>query len=138
LDIFLYFQVPVLKEKLAEKEQQLHEMGQKYSSNKQVLTESWHQAAAEVRRQYEAIDSALEVRLIIQLLEGRGVSWSRSDLQHHVKGTHVFKVFVYTSSVYGTHELIVWHSGSQNFIHHATRKLLKVWAGYLIIFLPCV
>jgi hypothetical protein len=62
-DIFIHFQVPFLKEKLAEKEQQLHEMGQKYSSNKQVLTENWHQAAAEVRRQYEAIDSALEVRL---------------------------------------------------------------------------
>jgi hypothetical protein len=65
LNKFIYFQVPVLKEKLAEKEQQLHELGQKYSSNKQVLTENWNQAAAEVRRQYEAIDSALEVRLII-------------------------------------------------------------------------
>jgi len=59
-------EVPFLKEKLAEKEQQLHEMGQKYSSNKQVLTENWHQAAAEVRRQYEAIDSALETLHSIQ------------------------------------------------------------------------
>lgn len=74
LDMFIHFQVPFLKEKLAEKEQQLHEVGQKYSSNKQVLTENWHQAAAEVRRQYEAIDSALEVRLIIRLVERIGVS----------------------------------------------------------------
>jgi hypothetical protein len=57
----MYFQIPFLKEKLAEKEQQLNEIGQKYSLNKQILTENWHQAATEVRRQYEAIDSALEV-----------------------------------------------------------------------------
>jgi hypothetical protein len=49
---------------LAEKEQQLNEIGQIYSLNKQVLKENWHQAATEVRRQYEAIDSALEVRLL--------------------------------------------------------------------------
>jgi hypothetical protein len=61
----MYFQIPVLKEKLAEREQQLNEIGQKYSLNKQVLTENWHQAVTEVRRQYEAIDSALEVRLMI-------------------------------------------------------------------------
>jgi hypothetical protein len=57
----MHFQIPFLKEKLAEKEQQLNEIGQKYSLNKQILTENWHQAATEVRRQYEAIDSALEV-----------------------------------------------------------------------------
>ncbi|PNF19621.1 hypothetical protein B7P43_G01091 [Cryptotermes secundus] len=53
-------EIAVLKEKLAEREQQLNEIGQKYSLNKQVLTENWHQAVTEVRRQYEAIDSALE------------------------------------------------------------------------------
>jgi hypothetical protein len=63
-DILMHFQIPVLKEKLAERDQQLNEIGQKYSLNKQVLTENWHQAVTEVRRQYEAIDSALEVRLI--------------------------------------------------------------------------
>jgi hypothetical protein len=60
-NISIYFQIPFLKEKLAEKEHQLNEIGQKYSLNRQILTENWHQAAAEVRRQYEAIDSALEV-----------------------------------------------------------------------------
>jgi hypothetical protein len=94
LDIFIHFQVPFLKEKLAEKEEQLHEMVQKYSSNKQVLTENWHQAAAEVRRQYEAIDGALEVRLIIHLLERSRLSWRRTKLQYYVKGIQIFKVFV--------------------------------------------
>jgi hypothetical protein len=65
----MYFQIPVLKEKLAEREQQLNEIGQKYSLNKQVLTENWHQAVTEVRRQYEAIDSALEVRLLRRKLK---------------------------------------------------------------------
>jgi hypothetical protein len=60
-DICMYFQIPVLKEKLAEREQQLNEIGQKYSLNKQILTENWQQAVTEVRRQYEAIDTALEV-----------------------------------------------------------------------------
>lgn len=80
---------------MAEKEQQLDEMGQKYSSNKQVLTENWHQAAAEVRRQYEAIDSALEVRLIICLVERSRVFWSRTELQYHVTGTHIFSLCLY-------------------------------------------
>lgn len=59
-------EVPVLKKRLAEKEQQLHEIGQKYCVSKQVLTENWHQAATEVRRQYEAIDSALETLHSVQ------------------------------------------------------------------------
>ncbi|PSN34421.1 hypothetical protein C0J52_16623 [Blattella germanica] len=59
-------EVPVLKKKLAEKEQQLQEIGQKYSLSKQVLTENWTQAATEVRRQYEAIDSALETLHSVQ------------------------------------------------------------------------
>jgi hypothetical protein len=88
-----------LEEKLAEKEQQLHEIGQKYSLNKQVLTENWHQAAAEVRRQYEAIDSALEVRLTINLLERIRVSCYRNELQLHVKGTHVFSLCLYKCCV---------------------------------------
>jgi len=85
-------------------------MGQKYSSNKQVLTENWHQAAAEVRRQYEAIDSALEVRLIIHLVERSRVAWSRTELQYHVTGTQIFSLFFCTSTVYDSCELIVWHS----------------------------
>jgi len=95
LDIFIHFQVPFLREKLAEKEQQLHEMGQKYSSNKEVLTENWQQAAAEVRRQYEAIDSALEVRFIIRLVARSRVSWSKNELQYHVRGTQVFSLCLY-------------------------------------------
>lgn len=82
-------------------------MVQKYSSNKQVLTENWHQAAAEVRRQYEAIDSALEVRLIIHFLERNRVSWSRTELQYYVKGTQIFSLC--TGTMYDSCELIVWH-----------------------------
>lgn len=59
-------EIPVLKSKLTEREQQLNEIGQKYSFNKQVLTENWNQAVTEVRRQYEAIDSALETLHSIQ------------------------------------------------------------------------
>jgi EAL domain-containing protein (putative c-di-GMP-specific phosphodiesterase class I) len=85
----MYFQIPFLKEKLAEKEQQLNEIGQKYSLNRQILTENWHQAATEVRRQYEAIDSALEVSPS-QPLDRSLVSWIKNELQQYVEETNLF------------------------------------------------
>lgn len=54
-------QIPALKEKLLEKERELGEITEKFSTSKQVMTESWNQAISETRRQYEAIDAALEV-----------------------------------------------------------------------------
>ena len=55
---FINFQVPILKEKLREKERQLTDI-----SNSSVMNGGWHQAIAEAKRQYDAIDGALEVAL---------------------------------------------------------------------------
>ena len=54
--ILIDFQVPILKEKLREKERQLTEI-----SNSSVMNVGWHQAISEAKRQYDAIDGALEV-----------------------------------------------------------------------------
>ncbi|XP_044732322.1 cingulin [Chrysoperla carnea] len=59
-------EIPALKEKLLEKERELGEITEKFSTSKQVMTESWNQAISETRRQYEAIDAALETLLSIQ------------------------------------------------------------------------
>ncbi|CAG9760994.1 unnamed protein product [Ceutorhynchus assimilis] len=59
-------EIPVLKEKLAEKEKRLNELNQEFMVGKQVLTESMKEAAKEAKRQYDAIDSALEVLHSIQ------------------------------------------------------------------------
>ncbi|GLH01688.1 Uncharacterized protein GBIM_07766 [Gryllus bimaculatus] len=59
-------EIPILKEQLAEKELQLAEIGQKSSVSKQLLTENWHRSICEVRRQYDAIDRALETLQSIQ------------------------------------------------------------------------
>nr|CAD7462864.1 unnamed protein product [Timema tahoe] len=59
-------QIPLLQEKLSEKEHQLTELTQKFSNSKQLLSENLHQAALELRRQYEAIDAALETLHSIQ------------------------------------------------------------------------
>nr|CAD7406084.1 unnamed protein product [Timema cristinae] len=61
-------QIPLLQERLSEKEHQLTELTQKFSNSKQLLSENLHQAALELRRQYEAIDAALEVINIFSLL----------------------------------------------------------------------
>ncbi|KAJ8867051.1 hypothetical protein PR048_032913 [Dryococelus australis] len=44
--------IPVLKERLLERELELKEMGQRLSASSQMLTEkeNWHQAVLEVRR----------------------------------------------------------------------------------------
>ncbi|XP_063225994.1 uncharacterized protein LOC134532896 [Bacillus rossius redtenbacheri] len=59
-------EIPALKERLQAKDQELRELGQRLSASKQMLTENWHQAEMEVRRQYEAIDAALETLHSIQ------------------------------------------------------------------------
>lgn len=53
--------MPRLKEKLVEKEKQLDELMQEFQASRQVMSENWSQAVTEARKQYEAIDTALEV-----------------------------------------------------------------------------
>lgn len=57
-----FSKIPVLKEKLREKERQLTEIANNASNSNVLMTSSWHQAMSEAKRQYEAIDGALEVR----------------------------------------------------------------------------
>ncbi|XP_052873810.1 uncharacterized protein LOC128279129 [Anopheles cruzii] len=64
-------EIPNLKAKLYEKEQQLAAMtGNAATGANFVMTASWHQALSEAKRQYEAIDRALEtldsVKSIVQ------------------------------------------------------------------------
>lgn len=54
--------MPALREKLIEKEKQLDELVQEFQASRQVMSENWNQAVTEARKQYEAIDTALEVR----------------------------------------------------------------------------
>lgn len=48
---------------LQDKDKQLNEMGNKYLASQNMLQESWKQAANEVKRQYEVIDTALDVNI---------------------------------------------------------------------------
>lgn len=59
-------EVPDLKTRLAEKEKRLTELNQEFLDGKQVLTESLKEAVKEAKRQYDAIDNALEVLHSIQ------------------------------------------------------------------------
>ncbi|XP_050090216.1 uncharacterized protein LOC126574206 [Anopheles aquasalis] len=64
-------EIPNLKAKLYEKEQQLATMASNAANGASfVMTASWHQALSEAKRQYEAIDRALEtldsVKSIVQ------------------------------------------------------------------------
>ncbi|KFB53028.1 AGAP007336-PA-like protein [Anopheles sinensis] len=64
-------EIPKLKTMLYEKEQQLAKMASNASNSPNiVMTASWHQALSEAKRQYEAIDRALEtldsVKSIVQ------------------------------------------------------------------------
>nr|CAH7767978.1 unnamed protein product [Callosobruchus chinensis] len=54
-------EIPVLKEKLIEKEKHLKELTQEFLASRQVLSESLKDALSESKKQYEAIDKALEV-----------------------------------------------------------------------------
>uniref|UniRef100_A0A1Q3EWM9 Putative cornetto n=1 Tax=Culex tarsalis TaxID=7177 RepID=A0A1Q3EWM9_CULTA len=57
-------EIPKLKARLCEKEQQLVAMQQ--NSATRLMTASWHQALGEAKRQYEAIDRALETLHSVQ------------------------------------------------------------------------
>ena len=46
---------------LQERENELMDIEKKFGLTQELLTNNWHTAMSEVRRQYEAIDSALEV-----------------------------------------------------------------------------
>lgn len=59
-------QVTDVKDRLGDKEIQLNELGRKLCLTKQLLTDNWHQAMSEVRRQYDAIDNALEMLQSVQ------------------------------------------------------------------------
>ncbi|XP_050297319.1 uncharacterized protein LOC126736802 [Anthonomus grandis grandis] len=59
-------EVPRLREKLAEKEKRLNELNQEFIAGKEVLTENLKEAVNETKRQYDAIDGALEVLHSIQ------------------------------------------------------------------------
>ena len=52
-----------MQAQLQDKDKQLNEMGNKYLASQNMLQESWKQAANEVKRQYEVIDTALEVNI---------------------------------------------------------------------------
>ncbi|CAH0554920.1 unnamed protein product [Brassicogethes aeneus] len=54
-------EIPLLKEKLADKEKRLNDVRKEFLESRQVLTESLKNAVKEVKKQYDAIDKALEV-----------------------------------------------------------------------------
>ncbi|KAJ8914449.1 hypothetical protein NQ315_011390 [Exocentrus adspersus] len=54
-------EIPALKEKLADKERHLKELTQEFLASRQVLSESLKEALHESKKQYKAIDHALEV-----------------------------------------------------------------------------
>ncbi|KAF2885312.1 hypothetical protein ILUMI_20844 [Ignelater luminosus] len=59
-------ELPILKERLEEKEKQLTELKQEFLDSRHVLSENWKEAIGEAKKQYEAIDSALEILHSIQ------------------------------------------------------------------------
>ncbi|XP_023024133.2 microtubule-binding protein cornetto [Leptinotarsa decemlineata] len=59
-------EIPILKEKLSEKEKHLKELTQEFLTSRQVLSESLKEALNESKKQYDAIDCALEVLQSIQ------------------------------------------------------------------------
>ncbi|XP_066261009.1 putative leucine-rich repeat-containing protein DDB_G0290503 [Euwallacea similis] len=58
--------IPELRSQLMEKDKRLKELNQEFLAGKQVLTESLKEAVKEAKRQYDAIDNALEVLHTIQ------------------------------------------------------------------------
>lgn len=53
-------EIPSLNNKLLQKDRQLKELAEQYSVNRQVLAENLKGAVTEARKQYDAIDNALE------------------------------------------------------------------------------
>lgn len=58
-------EVPHLKETIVQKDKQLTELTQEYIASKEVLSERWKETVKEAKKLYEAIDSALEVVLVL-------------------------------------------------------------------------
>lgn len=56
--------MPLLKEKLIEKEKRLNELTQEYSASRQVMSENLKEALSETKKLYDAIDNALDVNII--------------------------------------------------------------------------
>ncbi|XP_076266026.1 microtubule-binding protein cornetto isoform X1 [Rhynchophorus ferrugineus] len=59
-------EVPSLKETISDRDKRLTELNQEFVASRQVLTESLKEAVGETKRQYDAIDGALEVLRGIQ------------------------------------------------------------------------
>lgn len=72
-------QVESLQKELKEREKQLDESEKKFELAQELLTNNWHKAMSEVRRLYEAIDSALE------LMQGAGDEVERSAVLSKVR-----------------------------------------------------
>ncbi|XP_066908058.1 uncharacterized protein corn [Halyomorpha halys] len=72
-------QVESLQKELKEREKQLNESEKKFELAQELLTNNWHKAMSEVRRLYEAIDSALE------LMQGAGDEVERSAVLSKVR-----------------------------------------------------
>lgn len=76
-------EIPKLKARLCEKEQQLAVMQQGGATR--LMTASWHQALGEAKRQYEAIDRALETLHSVQSIVQQ--SPALVQLQHDLEET---------------------------------------------------
>ena len=58
----------MLREKLTDKERCLNDITSNMSPTRAVMAASWHQVVNEAKRQYEAIDRALEVTNILIII----------------------------------------------------------------------
>ncbi|KAL9701644.1 hypothetical protein quinque_005085 [Culex quinquefasciatus] len=77
-------EIPKLKARLCEKEQQLAAMQQ--TSATRLMSASWHQALGEAKRQYEAIDRALETLHSVQSIVQQ--SPALTELQRDLEETN--------------------------------------------------
>lgn len=66
--ICFVLQIPLLKDRLRDKERQLADIASNATNSNVAMTSSWHQAMSEAKRQYEAIDGALEVKMNIEIV----------------------------------------------------------------------
>lgn len=63
--------MPLVKEKLKEKEKQLTEVSQEYVASKQIYSENLREAMTETKKLYDAIDTALEVSIIFSFKDAK-------------------------------------------------------------------
>lgn len=90
INIYVYSQVPALKDKLEAKEKRLSELTQEYVANRQVLTENLREAIAEAKKQYNAIDGALEVIAPLNSIISQSNKLVFPDIaQYTIRGTTV-------------------------------------------------